>query len=80
MSRRKFQELKSVQHFCNNEDKGANKHVTGFKIRPFVKTTQNYYMKLGVLEENLAVYEMIVKYNCRNSLKKFIRSIPIRVG
>lgn len=80
MSRRKFQELKSILHFCNNEEAGANKHDRGFKIRPLVKAIQNSFMKFGVLEENLAVDEMIVKYYGRNSLKQFIRSKPIRFG
>ena len=66
--------------FCNNEEAGANKHDRAFKIRPLVKDIQNSFKKFGVLEENLAVDEVIVKYYDRDSLKQFIRSKPIRYG
>ena len=48
MSRRKFQELNSILHFCYNVGAVGNKHNRYFKIKPLVKVIQISLMKFGV--------------------------------
>ena len=80
MARNRFQILKSIIHFCDNSDCEKNNEDRGFKVRPLISMIQKYFIKFGVIEECLAVDEMIVRYYNYNSLKQFIRSKPIRFG
>ena len=80
MARNRFQILKSIIHFCDNSDCEKNNEDRGFKVRPLRSMIQKSFIKFGVLEECLAVNEMIVRFYGHNSLKQFIRSKPIRFG
>ncbi|XP_045110881.1 piggyBac transposable element-derived protein 2-like [Portunus trituberculatus] len=80
MSRNRYKLLKSVIHFCNNEEAKDNTHDKGFRIRSLFSLVKESFQQFGVFEECLSVDEMIVKYYGHNSLKQFIRGKPIRFG
>ena len=80
MSRNRFHHLKSIIHFCNNEEWEENKADRGYKVRPLIQMMQRNFRKFGIFEKDLSVDEMIVKYYGHNSLKQFIRAKPIRFG
>ena len=80
MSRNRFHHLKSMIHFCNNEEWEDNKADRGYKVRPLMQMLQRNFRKFGIFEKDLSVDEMIVKYYGHNSLKQFIRAKPIRFG
>ena len=80
MSRNRFQLLKSVIHFCNNDEAKDNTHDRGFKIRSLLSLVKDSFQQFGVFEECISVDEMIVKYYGHNSLKQFMRGKPIRFG
>lgn len=80
MSRNKYQKLKTLLHFQDNDLANENKHDRGFKIRPILKMVNESFQKFGIFEENLSIDEMIVKYYGRSGLKQFIRGKPIRFG
>ena len=80
MSRNRYQLLKSVIHFCNNEEAKTNKHDRGFKVRSLISLVRESFQQFGIFEECVSVDEMIVKYYGHNSLKQFIRGKPIRFG
>ena len=62
MARNRFQILKRIIHFCNNSDCEKNNEDRGFKVRPLMSMIQKSFIRFGVFEECLAVYEMIVRY------------------
>ncbi|XP_049855352.1 uncharacterized protein LOC126335921 [Schistocerca gregaria] len=62
MSRNKYQKLKTLLHFQDNDLADENKHDHRFKIRPLLKMTNESFQKFGIFEENLLIDEMIVKY------------------
>lgn len=80
MSRNRFQFLKSIIHFCNNDEASSNKADKGFKIRSLISLISNSYQRFGIFEENLSVDEMMIRYYGHNTLKQFIRNKPIRFG
>ena len=80
MARNRFQILKSIIHFCDNNDCKKNNEDRGFKVKPLVSMIQEFFIKFGVFEECLAVDKIIVRYYDHNSLKQFIRSKPIGFG
>uniref|UniRef100_A0A0L8IF49 PiggyBac transposable element-derived protein domain-containing protein n=1 Tax=Octopus bimaculoides TaxID=37653 RepID=A0A0L8IF49_OCTBM len=80
MSRSRFQEMKSILHFCDINEAENNKNDRGFKVRKLIAAAQKSFMKFGIFEEHLAVDEMIVKCYGHHTLKQFIRSKPIRFG
>lgn len=71
MSARKFHKL---SFFFKNEKAWVNKCHKGNKIRPLVIYIQNLIIMIGVFEQILLAYEIIVKYYGRNVLKHLIRS------
>ena len=80
MTRNRFQQLKSIIHFCNNEEFENNKSDKGYKIRVLIQLMQKSFKKFGVFETDLSVDEMIIKYYGHNALKQFMRGKPIRFG
>ncbi|XP_068243692.1 piggyBac transposable element-derived protein 2-like [Palaemon carinicauda] len=80
MSRNRFQLLKSVIHFCKNDEAKDNTHDRGFKIRSLLSLVKDSFQQFGVFEECISVDEMIVKYYGHNPLKQFMRGKPIRFG
>ena len=80
MSRNRYQLLKSVVHFCNNEEANNHKDDKGFKIRSLLSMITKSFQQFGVFEECISVDEMIVKYYGHNCLKQFLRGKPIRFG
>lgn len=80
MSRSRFQDMKSILHFCDNNEAENNKNDRGFKVRKLIAAAQKSFLKFGIFEEHLAVDEMIVKYFGHHALKQFIRGKPIRFG
>ncbi|XP_049779384.1 piggyBac transposable element-derived protein 2-like [Schistocerca cancellata] len=62
MSRNKYQKLKTLLHFQDNDLAIENKHDRGFKIRSLLKMINESFQKFGIFEENLSIDEMIVKY------------------
>ncbi|XP_066969111.1 piggyBac transposable element-derived protein 3-like [Macrobrachium rosenbergii] len=80
MSRKKFQGLKSVVHFCDNADAENNKGDKGFKVRSLISKLRKSFIQHGLSEECISVDEMRVKYYGHNSLKQFIQVKPIRFG
>ncbi|XP_076047359.1 uncharacterized protein LOC143028888 [Oratosquilla oratoria] len=80
MSRNRYQLVKSLIHFCNNEDTKDNTHDKGFKIRSLLSLAKESFQQFGIFEEFISVDEMMVKYYGRNSLKQFMRGKPIRFG
>ena len=80
MSRNRYQLVKGLIHFCNNEDAKDNTHDKGFKIRSLLSLAKESFQQFGIFEEFISVDEMIVKYYGRNSLKQFMRGKPIRFG
>ena len=80
ISKAKFQDMKSIIHFCDNSEVENNKNDRGFKVRKLIAAAQKSFAKFGILEEHLAIDEMIVKYYGHHALKQFIRGKPIRFG
>ena len=80
ISKSKFQDIKSILHFCDNNEAENNKNDKGFKVRNLITAAQRSFMKFGIFEKYLAVDEMIVKYYGHHALKQFIRGKPIRFG
>lgn len=80
MSRNRYQLVKRLIHFCNNEEAKDNTHDKGFKIRTLLSLVKESFQQFDIFEECISVDEMIVKYYGRNSLKQFIRGKPIRFG
>ena len=80
MTRNRFQQLKSIIHFCNNEEFENNKSDKGYKIRVLIQLMQKSFKKFGVFETDLSVDEIIIKYYGHNALKQFMRGKPIRFG
>ncbi|XP_068221842.1 piggyBac transposable element-derived protein 2-like [Palaemon carinicauda] len=80
MSRNRFQLLKSIIHFCKNDEAKDNTHDRGFKIRSLLSLVKDSFQQFGVFEECISVDEMIVKYYGHNPLKQFMRGKPIRFG
>ena len=80
MSRATYLKLKAYIHFQNNSEHMQNKNDRGFKVRPLIRMLNESFQKFGILREELAIDEMMVKYFGNNSLKQFIRGKPIRFG
>ncbi|XP_068203627.1 piggyBac transposable element-derived protein 3-like [Palaemon carinicauda] len=78
MFRSIFQEMKSILHFCDNNEAENNKNDGGFKVRKLIAAAQKSFVKFDIFEEHLAVDEMIVKYYGHNALKQFIRGKAIQ--
>ena len=78
ISKSKLQDIKSILHFCDNNEAENNKNDKGFKVRNLITAAQRSFMKFGIFEKYLAVDEMIVKYYGHHALKQFIRGKPIR--
>ena len=57
-----------------------NKNDRGFKVRPLILMLNESIQKFGILREELAIDEMMVKYFGNNSLKQFVRGKPIPFG
>ena len=64
--------MKSIQHFCDNNEAERNNNDKGFKVRKLIAAAQKSFVKFGVFEQHLAVDEMIVKYYGHNILKQFV--------
>ena len=80
MSRNRYQKLKSLIHFNNNDLANDNRHDRGFKVRPLISMMNASFQQFGIFCENLSIDEMIVKYYGHHTLKQFIRGKPIRFG
>ncbi|XP_049813951.1 piggyBac transposable element-derived protein 3-like [Schistocerca nitens] len=80
MSRNKYQKLKTLLHFQDNDLANENKHNRGFRIRPLLKMINESFKKFGIFEENLSIDKLIVKYYGRSGLKQFIRVTYLKLG
>lgn len=80
MSRNKFQKIKRMIHFNDNDEATNNKNDRGFKVRPLLIKINKNFQQWGIFIKELSVDEMIVKYFGRHGLKQFIRGKPIRFG
>ncbi|XP_046998364.1 piggyBac transposable element-derived protein 3-like [Schistocerca americana] len=69
MSRNRYQKLKTLIHFQDNDLANENKHNCGFKIRPLLNMINESFQKFGIFEENLSIDKLIVKYYGRSGLK-----------
>ncbi|XP_049832931.1 piggyBac transposable element-derived protein 2-like [Schistocerca gregaria] len=72
MTMNKYQKLKTLLHFQDNDLANENKHDRRFKIRPLLKIINESFQNFGIFEENLSIDEMIVKYYGQRGLKQFI--------
>lgn len=65
----KYQALKGVIHFQNNDTVNENKSDKGFKVRHLIKMINTSFQQFGIFQEFLSVDETIVKYYGHHSLK-----------
>ena len=57
----RFQKLKGILHFFDNNKAKNNKNDRQFKVRKLIADAQNSFVKFGNFEEHLAVDEMIIQ-------------------
>ncbi len=79
MSIHKFREIKRCIHFNDNSQIGSSTDKM-FKIKPLCDILRNNFCQWGIMHENLAVDEMMVRYFGHHSCKMFIKGKPIRFG
>ena len=48
MSRSRFQEMKSILHFCDNNEAENDKNDRGFKVRKLIAAAQKSFVKFGI--------------------------------
>lgn len=78
-SRDRFWEIKRFLHVVDNNL--AKETVRkDFKISTLYDYLNEKFKQFGILDENIAIDEQMVKYYGHSSLKQFIKSKPIRFG
>lgn len=78
-SRDRFWEIKRFFHVVdNNLAKEANRK--DFKVSVLYDYLNEKFKQFGILDENVAIDEQMVKYFGHSSLKQFIINKPIRFG
>ena len=78
MTRNRFQALKSVIHFADNNNLQEGNKLA--KIEPIYTLLNENLKKYGIFHQMLSVDESMVPYYGRHSAKMFIRGKPIRFG
>ena len=78
MSRNRFQEIKGVLHFADNQSLPAGNKVA--KVQPLYSSLNQCLVQFGMYHRLLSIDESMVPYYGRHSAKMFIRGKPIRFG
>ena len=78
MSRKKFEGIKKLIHFVDNNNLLAGDKLA--KIRPQQNRVNASLQQFGVFAKDLAIDEQMVPYFGRHSAKMFIHDKPIRFG
>ena len=77
MSRNRFQKLKSVIHFADNDNLTEQRMA---KVSPLYEMLNKKLQQFGILHDHLSIDESMVPYYGHHSCKQFIRGKPIRFG
>lgn len=80
MSRDRFWEIKRFFHVADNNLAKSFPNKKDFKISPLYDYLNDKFKQFGVLDENIAIDEQMVRYFGHSSFKQFIKNKPIRFG
>lgn len=78
MSRQRFNKLKTVLHFADNQNLPPGDKLA--EIRRIYTSLNKNLVKYGIFHEKLSIDESMVPYYGRHSAKMFIKGKPIRFG
>ena len=78
MSRKRFEDIKKLIHFADNNNLPAGDKLA--KIRPAQDRVNALLQQFGVLAKDLAIDEQMVTYFGRHSEKMLVRGKSIRFG
>ena len=75
MPRKRFEDIKKLIHFADNNNLPAGDKLA--KVRPLQDRVNASLQQFGVSAKDLAIVEQMVSYFGRNFAKMFIRGKPI---
>ena len=78
MSRKRFEDIKKLIYFADNNNRPAGDKLA--KIQPLQNRVNASLQQFGVFAKDLAIDEQMVPYFDRHFAKMFIRGKPIRFG
>ena len=83
MPRRRFEEIRSLLHFSNNESMKAQNdplHDRAFKVRPVIDHFNESFASAMAPSEFQSIDEHMIKFKGHNIIRQYVKGKPIKWG